>query len=64
MVLYLILLSQSWSTAVPNVMLVSRIAQSGKILALSRLAIGIHISFRMFQAINGKIGKLMMAHQF
>ena len=26
--------------------------------------IGIHISFQMFQAINGKIGKLIMAHQF
>ena len=26
--------------------------------------LGIHISFRMFQAINGKIGKLIMAHQF
>ena len=24
----------------------------------------IHISFQMFQAINGKIGKLIMAHQF
>ena len=26
--------------------------------------LGIHISFRMFQAMNGKIGKLEMAHQF
>ena len=26
--------------------------------------LGIHISFRMFQAMNGKIGKLKMAHQF
>ena len=26
--------------------------------------LGIHISFRMFQAINGKIGMLIMAHQF
>ena len=26
--------------------------------------LGIHISFRMFQAINGNIGKLIMAHQF
>ena len=26
--------------------------------------LGIHISFRMFQAIHGKIGKLIMAHQF
>ena len=26
--------------------------------------LGIHISFRMSQAINGKIGKLIMAHQF
>ena len=40
MVLYPILLSQSWSTLVPNVMLVSEIAQSGQNLALSRLAIG------------------------
>ena len=38
MVLYPILLSQSWSTAVPNCMLVSGIAQSGQNLALSRLA--------------------------
>ena len=38
MVLYPILLSQSWSTTVPNVMLVSGIAQSGQNLALSRLA--------------------------
>ena len=38
MVLYPIMLSQSWSTTVPNFMLVSRIAQSGQILALSRLA--------------------------
>ena len=40
MVLYPILLSQSWSTTVPNFMLVSRIAQSGQNLALSRLAKG------------------------
>ena len=39
MVLYPILLSQSWSTIVPNFMLVSGIAQSGQNLALSRLAI-------------------------
>ena len=26
--------------------------------------LGIQISFRMFQAMNGKIGKLIMAHQF
>ena len=39
MVLYPILLSQSWSTTVPNFMLVSGIAQSGQNLALSRLAI-------------------------
>ena len=26
--------------------------------------LGIHIRFRMPQAINGKIGKLIMAHQF
>ena len=39
MVLYPILLSQSWSTTVPNSMLVSGIAQSGQNLALSRLAI-------------------------
>ena len=39
MVLYPILLSQSWSTTVPILMLVSRIAQSGQNLALSRLAI-------------------------
>ena len=26
--------------------------------------LGIHISFRMFQAMNGNIGKLIMAHQF
>ena len=39
MVLYHILLSQSWSTTVPNFMLVSGIAQSGQNLALSRLAI-------------------------
>ena len=38
MVLYPILLSQSWSTTVPNFMLVSGIAQSGQNLALSRLA--------------------------
>ena len=38
MVLYPILLSQSWSTTVPDVMLVSGIAQSGQNLALSRLA--------------------------
>ena len=38
MVLYPILLSQSWSTTMPNFMLVSGIAQSGKNLALSRLA--------------------------
>ena len=40
MVLYPILLSQSWSTTVPNFMLVSGIAQSGQNLALSRLAKG------------------------
>ena len=39
MVLYPILLSLSWSTTVPNFMLVSGIAQSGQNLALSRLAI-------------------------
>ena len=39
MVLYPIWLSQSWPTTVPNYMLVSRIAQSGQNLALSRLAI-------------------------
>ena len=39
MVLYPFLLSQSWSTTVPNFMLVSGIAQSGQNLALSRLAI-------------------------
>ena len=39
MVLYPILLIQSWSTTVPNFMLVSGIAQSGQNLALSRLAI-------------------------
>ena len=39
MVLYPILLSQSWSTTVPNFMLVSVIAQSGQNLALFRLAI-------------------------
>ena len=39
MVLYPILLSQSWSTTVPNFILVSRIAQSDQNLALSRLAI-------------------------
>ena len=39
MVLYPILLSQSWSTTVPNFMLVSGIAQSGQNLALRRLAI-------------------------
>ena len=38
MVLYPILLSQSWSTTVPNFMLVSGIVQSGQNLALSRLA--------------------------
>ena len=38
MVLYPILLSQSWSTTLPNFMLVSGIAQSGQNLALSRLA--------------------------
>ena len=38
MVLYPILLSQSWSTTVPNFILVSGIAQSGQNLALSRLA--------------------------
>ena len=38
MVLYPILLSQTWSTTVPNFMLVSGIAQSGQNLALSRLA--------------------------
>ena len=38
MVIYPILLSQSWSTTVPNFMLVSGIAQSGQNLALSRLA--------------------------
>ena len=42
MVLYPILLSQSWSTTVPNFMLVSGIAQSGQILALSLLAITTH----------------------
>ena len=26
--------------------------------------LGIHISFRMFQAMDGKIGKLIVAHQF
>ena len=26
--------------------------------------LGIHISFRMFQAMNGNIGKLIMNHQF
>ena len=39
MVLYPKLISQSWSTTVPNFMLVSGIAQSGQDLALSRLAI-------------------------
>ena len=38
MVLYPILLSQSWSTTVPIFMLVSGIAQLGQNLALSRLA--------------------------
>ena len=38
MVLHLILLSQSWSTTVPNFMLVSGKAQSGQNLALSLLA--------------------------
>ena len=38
MVLYPILLSQSWSTTVPNFMLVSGIAQLGQNLALSLLA--------------------------
>ena len=43
-VLYPILLSQSWSTTVPNFMLVSGIAQSGQNLALSRLAISLWFS--------------------
>ena len=38
MVLYPILLSQSWSTTVPNFMLVSGIAQLGQYLAHSHLA--------------------------
>ena len=38
MVLYPIVLSQSWSTTVPNFMLVSGKAQSGQNLALIRLA--------------------------
>ena len=38
MVLYPILLCQSWSTTLPNFMLVSGIAQSGPNLVLSRLA--------------------------
>ena len=38
MVLYPILPSQSWSTVVPNFMLVSSKAQSGQNLALSHLA--------------------------
>ena len=46
MVLYLILLSQSWSTTVPNFMLVSGIAQSGQNLALSRLAIRTYTTTR------------------
>ena len=41
------------------------IALNGIVFLLVKLySLGIHISFRMFQAINGKIGKLIMAHQF
>ena len=49
MVLYPVLLSQSWSTTVPNCMLVSGIAQSGKILALSHLSISCFV-IRIFES--------------
>ena len=47
-VLYPILLSQSWSTTVPIFMFVSGIAQSGQNLALSRLAIKVYFEFIEF----------------
>ena len=46
-VLYPILLIQSWSTTVPNFMLVSGIAQSRQNLALSRLAITVWLEAQM-----------------
>ena len=45
MVLYPILLSQSWSATVPNSMLVSGIAQSSQNLALSLLAMSVFVCF-------------------
>ena len=61
MVLYPILLSQTWSTTVSNFMLVSRITQSGQNLALSRLATMIIylLTFYLFDEIE-KIPKSLM----
>ena len=59
MVLYPILLSQSWPTTVPNFMLVSGIAQSGQNLALSRLAniYGIYLEKQIREVVNATISK-------
>ena len=57
MVLYPILISQSWSTIVPNFMLVSGIAQSGQNLALSRLATRAKERLNMLHIINARAKK-------